>query len=102
MKYFLLIACAVAAYAAQPWQKNSDHWSTADAQRVLADSPWAQPATALFPTGDDQPAVVGPLPTVPGTNGPNAATDGKWDGGVGRIPYRGMPSLPITVRWDSA
>ena len=32
----------------------------------------------------------------------NAATDGRWDGGVGRVQRNGPPTLIVTVRWDSA
>lgn len=103
MKYSLLLAFALIACAAQPWSKDPAKWSADDAQRVLAASPWAQSALASFATEDDRSEPVGPLPTVPGTTGvANSVSDGRWDGGVGKIPYGGTPSLPLTIRWDSA
>ncbi len=103
MKYVLLLGCALLAYAAEPWSKHSAQWTSADAQQVLTDSPWAQPASASFATTDpDQDRPIGPVPNAPGMSGPNAASDGRWDGGVGRIPHLGNPTLDITIRWDSA
>jgi len=100
-----LILAAISLYAAQPWNKDSSQWTNEDAQRVLADSPWAQPGSASFPSADmqEEPSP-GPLPGAPeaGMAGPRGASDGRWDGGVGRAPSGGVPSIPVTIRWDSA
>lgn len=101
---FLILTAAV-LYAGQPWSKDSSIWTKQDAQRILADSPWAQPAIASFASVDaDEPAPPGPLPGAAqaGMAGSRGATDGNWDGGVGRVPSGGLPTLPITIRWDSA
>jgi len=108
MKYVVLFGCvALVAYAArpQPWNKKSAHWSAQDAQQILNDSPWAQLASVSFPDIEaeerrEQP--VGPVPNAPGMSGPNMSSDGRWDGGVGKIPRGGTPTLPLTIRWDSA
>lgn len=107
MKYVVLFGCvaAVASAAQLPWSKDSSHWSAADAQRVLNDSPWAQLANVAFPdieAEEQREQPVGPVPDAPGMSGPNRATDGRWDGGVGKIPHGGTPTLPLTIRWDSA
>ncbi len=101
----LLILLAAAVYAAQPWSKDSSQWTTEDAQRVLDASPWAQPASAFFATPETQEqAPAGPLPGAAqaGMAGPRGISDGHWDGGVGRIPTGALPSLSVTIRWDSA
>jgi hypothetical protein len=99
------ILLAIAVYGAQPWSKDSSQWTTHDAQRVLADSPWSQAASASFPMADaaEQPPP-GPVPGAPqaGMAGSRGASDGNWDGGVGRIPSGGVPSIRVTIRWDSA
>ena len=100
-----LLTVAVAAHAAQPWNKDAALWTTEDAERIVANSPWAQPANATFePVASDEPPPPGPLPGAAqaGMSGPSAGNDGKWDGGVGRIPATGVPTLPVTIRWDSA
>ena len=104
-KSALLILSASALYAAQPWSKDSSQWTNEDAQRILADSPWAQAASASFPSADMQEErSPGPLPGAPeaGMAGSRGASDGRWDGGVGRIPSTGGPSIRVTIRWDSA
>ncbi|MBV9403901.1 MAG: hypothetical protein JO211_01050 [Acidobacteriaceae bacterium] len=101
----LFLMTFAVAYAGQPWTKDSKLWSAGDAQRILADSPWAQPASASFaPVQSDEPPPPGPLPGAAqaGMSGSSVSTDGKWDGGVGKIPATGTPSLPITIRWESA
>ena len=70
-------------------------------------SPWAQPAAATFPDNRDAPPPsVYDLPGAGQAGLPapkNAATDGKWDGGVSRNTGVGMlPTLSVLVRWDSA
>lgn len=101
----LAILLAAQVDASQPWSKDYTQWTERDVQRVLTDSPWSQQANASF--GEDlepQAPAPGPLPGAPeaGMAGPRAASDGRWDGGVGRLPRGGVPSLPITIRWDSA
>jgi hypothetical protein len=114
MKLPLTICTLVAlgtAVAGPPWKgKNPDpgKWSHAEIEQILSNSPWSQTANAEFPERrDDEPVNVYSLPGaqqagLPG-NSRNAATDGRWDGGVGRNTGRGqVPTLPVLVRWDSA
>ncbi len=94
--------------AAVPWgKKNPEQWTAEDAQRVLSNSPWAQTASATFPDPrkNEVPESVYNLPGAPeaGLASPKGATDGRWDGGVGRNTGGGLlPTLPVVVRWDSA
>ena len=96
-----------AGFAAKPpWEKKSpDAWTAADAERILNDSPWAQPAAATFPDPRDRepiPAQALPGAAQAGMSGPRGVTDGRWDGGVGRNNGGGLPELNVLVRWDSA
>ncbi len=105
-----LLALGVAV-AGPPWKgKNPDpgKWTAAELELVLSNSPWSQTANATFPEArDDGPINAYALPGaqqagLPG-NPKNAATDGRWDGGVGRNTGRGqVPTLPVLIRWDSA
>jgi hypothetical protein len=94
--------------AGPPWHsKTPDQWSATDIEQILSNSPWAQSGNATFPeTQDEGPASAYSLPGAPqaGMAGPKAgATDGRWDGGVGRNTGRGLlPTLPILVRWESS
>ena len=77
-----------------------------EVEQVLSNSPWSQTANAVFPdTRDNEPVSVYALPGAAqaGMAGPKGATDGRWDGGVGKNTGRGqVPTLPVLVRWDSA
>lgn len=100
-----LVIATVAWCTARPWSKDFRQWTKQDAEQVLADSPWTQSANATFAAAQelDQPAP-GPLPGAAqaGMAGPKGYSDGNWDGGVGRMPRGSVPTLPITIRWDSA
>jgi hypothetical protein len=105
LKPGLLILPAIALFAAQPWSKDPNQWTLQDAHHILADSPWAQAANASFAVVEaDEPLPPGPLPGAAqaGMNGSRGASDGNWDGGVGRLPSTGLPSIRVIIRWDSA
>ncbi len=74
--------------------------------QILQNSPWSQRADAEFPERrDDEPVSALELPgaSQAGLPGRKGATDGRWDGGVGKNTGRGqLPTLPVLVRWDSA
>jgi len=92
-------------FASEPWTKDPQKWTAADAQRILNSSPWAQSTNATFANEqDNEPPPPGPLPGAAqaGMAGPRGAADGHWDGGVGRVPPGRVPSLPLLIRWDSA
>ncbi len=102
----LLLGLAVLG-APQPWRKDHAEWNKQDVERMLSESPWAQAAAATFPdTRGTPPQSVYDLPGAAQAGMPapkNAATDGRWDGGVGRNTGAGMlPTLSVLVRWDSA
>jgi hypothetical protein len=103
-----LIAGALCLAAAVPWQKKDpEQWTSEDIQRVTSNSPWAQVASATFPDPrrNDEPQSVYTLPGAAqaGMAGPRGASDGHWDGGVGKNTGGGLlPTLPVVIRWDSA
>src|ERR1700728_3612458 len=102
----VLLAAAAAFCASQPWANNDpSQWTAADVQRILTGSPWAQQAMASFgrPLDPDDMPVTPPLGPQGGMTGSRGASDGRWDGGIARNTGVGeVPSLPVTVRWDSA
>jgi hypothetical protein len=114
MKLQVAICTLVAlgtAVAGPPWKgKTSDpsKWSHADVEQILSNSPWSQTANAEFPERqEDEPVNVYSLPGAQQAGLPGGskagATDGRWDGGVGRNTGHGqVPTLPGLVRWDSA
>ena len=110
LRFVLLAGCvSLLPGADQKWQqKNYGDWTPAETDRILGDSPWAKQGTAFFgSTDEDARTFPVPLPTPQqaGLGGPSqtqASTDGRWDGGVGRMPKGGTPTLPLTIRWDSA
>ncbi len=100
-----LSLCLAALGASQPWSKDFAQWTPADIDKVLTASPWAQQAFATFGKvlePDDMPIV--PPPGAEGNMaGSRGVSDGHWDGGVSRNTGLGeTPTLPVTVRWDSA
>jgi hypothetical protein len=102
---FLLLTVAALATAAQPWSRDPQRWTAEDARHILLDSPWAQPGTALFGhelTPEDIPPAPLPGASEAGVAGPQAHTGAGWDGGPGRDTAGRTPTLPVTVRWDSA
>ncbi|HZS54211.1 MAG TPA: hypothetical protein VFA65_07390 [Bryobacteraceae bacterium] len=101
---FLTIVAVVGLIASEPWSKNPQKWTDNDARRILTASPWAQETKAVFGNDDREAPPPGPLPGAAeaGMAGPHGATDGRWDGGVGRMPRGSVPSLPVLIRWDSA
>lgn len=96
---------AVNAASDQPWKRgDANAWTSHDAEQILTDSPWAQIAAAKFELANEGPPPA-PAIDVPQAGMPspkNAATDGRWDGGVGRVNRKGTPTLNVLVRWDSA
>lgn len=103
----ILLTGSLCLAAALPWQKHPDQWSGDDAQRIISNSPWAQPATAAFPDPrkNETPESVYSLPGAAqaGMAGSRGVSDGRWDGGIARNTGGGLlPTLPVTVRWDSA
>jgi hypothetical protein len=102
----LIASAGFLAGAAQPWKSGDPgKWTQGDVERILQDSPWAQSAGASFGLADErEPPPPGPLPGAPeaGLAGPRGASDGHWDGGIGRTDRGGPPTLNVTVRWNSA
>ncbi|MBV8809746.1 MAG: hypothetical protein JO033_13820, partial [Acidobacteriaceae bacterium] len=80
---------AVWLWASQPWSKDPGQWTSADVKRMLSDSPWAKSTNATFPNGESEekpPPAPLPGPESAGMAGPRGVSDGRWDGGVGRMP----------------
>ena len=112
MKLFVLLVwfCASAIAAGPKWL-SQDHtrWTPEQVEQILSSSPWARQTGAIFAsTDEDARTYPVPLPTphdaglAGGVSSSNGSTDGHWDGGVGRLPRGGTPTLPVTLRWDSA
>ncbi|MBV9082557.1 MAG: hypothetical protein JOZ62_07780 [Acidobacteriaceae bacterium] len=112
MKFLVLLVClcGVPLAAADKWlAKDPAQWTPEEIDRVLSDSAWARQTTAILPSTDEDPRTYPvPLPTphdaglAGGVSSTSGSSDGHWDGGVGRLPRDGTPTLPVTVRWDSA
>ena len=108
MKFVSGIACLclpLLLLAGEKWAgKDYSQWTAEDAGRVLDDSPWVKHAQAYLGTTDEDARtypVQAPTPREAGLGG-RSASDGNWDGGVGRMNRGTDPTLPVIVRWDSA
>lgn len=105
-------ACTATVFAAQRWgSKPYTEWSSEDVERLLTDSPWAKQASASFGAPEREEMGVTPPAGASGPPGSQApvtrsssrgVSDGKWDGGVSRNVDGELPTLPVTVRWESA
>ena len=105
--FFIGAFCAVIAAAARlPWNgKAPAEWTAEEAEQIMNNSPWAQPADATFPDPRDHdaiPAQALPGPAQAGMASARGATDGRWDGGVGYNRGGALPTIQVLVRWDSA
>jgi hypothetical protein len=98
----LMAASAAILYASNPWSKDSSQWSADDVERILTSSPWGRVAGATFDTPADDEEQGVPLPPGNQAGDSRGATDGKWDGGVSKNSTGSVPTLQVTVRWDSA
>ena len=99
------LAVAGVLLAAQPWsKKDPSQWTADDVARVLGDSPWALPSGAIFGIQpDDDPPAPQELPGAAQAGLAGAQNSNQhWDGGVGRLDRYQVPTLNVTVRWDSA
>ncbi len=100
-----VLLSVAALMAAQPWSKDPQQWTVQDARHVLLDSPWSQPANAVFgtePAPEDVPPAPLPGAAEAGVAGPRPNSGAGWDGGPGKNTRGQPPRLPVTVRWDSA
>lgn len=104
------VAAGMLWAAKPPWERKKEapqSWTATDAEQILNDSPWAQPAEATLPdTREERPVPVQALPGPAQAGLPNpkaGATDGRWDGGVSANKTGGpLPTLTVLVRWESA
>jgi hypothetical protein len=110
MKYrftTLLAALALSGsllYGADPWNHAASRWNAKDVQRILHDSPWAHVSSADFGILEriaDEADTKQPDIPIAGQNAGLPGSRETWDGGVGRAPG-GLPTLPLTIRWESA
>ena len=105
-----LLLFAPFVFCSESWgHKNPEQWTAQDVARILTDSPWAKQGSVRFPVTiehDESPGSAQADPNAAGVGSragmplPGGQT-GRWDGGVGR-DRSGVPTLPVTVRWDSA
>jgi len=102
MAAFVLAMPAFLA-ASQPWSKKDPAgWTAQDVNRVLEDSPWAQPTGAIFGIQPQDDPAPQHLPGAAEAGLPGQQQSHEWDGGVGRNDRYNVPTLTVTVRWDSA
>jgi hypothetical protein len=96
-------AFAAAIWASPPWDKSPADWTPAEIKRVLTNSPWAQEtsATIVDPYDAIEPTPA-PLPGAKEAGIAGPSTGPRWDGGVGHNRMGRLPTVPITVRWESA
>lgn len=99
----LALAFVAAIWASQPWDKAPADWTPAEITRVLTNSPWAQEtsATIVDPYDAIEPTPA-PLPGAKEAGIAGPSTGPRWDGGVGHNRMGRLPTVPITVRWESA
>ncbi len=99
----LPLAFVTANGASQPWDKDPAQWSAAEIQRILTGSPWSQEtaATIVDPYDAIEPTPA-PLPGAKEAGIAGPSTGPRWDGGVGHNRMGRMPTVPITVRWETA
>ncbi|HMF75195.1 MAG TPA: hypothetical protein VK604_05995 [Bryobacteraceae bacterium] len=99
----LPLVFVAAIWAAQPWDKHPTAWNPADIARLLSNSPWAQVASAtIVDPYDAIEQTDAPLPGAKEAGLAGPSHGGSWDGGVGRNRMGRLPSVPVTVRWESA
>lgn len=120
----LAAACGVtfafSLSAADPWDRKPSEWSTKDAQRVLADSPWAKQVSAEADFSRMGGGPGGGMGAPGGMRGPSGGMGGSGGmgspgGGMGGPPGGmmgpgggmggpggGMEPPRMTVRWESA
>jgi hypothetical protein len=95
------VMAGAAFCASQAWNKDAAQWTNEDVQHILHASPWAQTAEAAFAKGmTDETFTSTSLP-----DGSSAGLPGgkaRWDGGVGRPIGSDLPTIPVTIRWDSS
>lgn len=105
MRTALLLVAPALLIASQPWShRDPQAWTADDVAQVLLASPWAQQAGVTFgiKADDETPPQQLPGAAEAGLAGARAQSDGRWDGGVGRLDRYNAPTLNVTVRWDSA
>jgi hypothetical protein len=98
----VLLAIAVPAFGAkQPWEKPVAEWTAEDVAELLNRSPWSVQTEAVvedpYDAREEQPVA----PPVTGLNIPGQNKQ-PWDGGVGKNRMGRLPTVPTTVRWESA
>jgi hypothetical protein len=101
---FLVVAAtaAILLQAGESWRKKErTRWTSAETQQILYDSAWSKHADGYIGTTDEDPHTYlakGPSARDIGLGGPNKD---EWFP-VGKTPAAHMPTLPVTIRWDSA
>jgi hypothetical protein len=99
----LPLAFVAAIWASQPWDKDPAQWSAVEVQRVLTNSPWSQETSAtIVDPYDAIEETKAPLPGAKEAGIAGPSTGPRWDGGVGRNRMGRLPTVPVTVRWESA
>lgn len=97
-----VLSAALLLTAGESWsKKDRTQWSPAETQQILNDSAWSKRAQGYIGTTDEDPHTYlakGPSARDIGLGGPQ---QDDWFP-VGKLPSTRMPTLPVTVRWDSS
>jgi hypothetical protein len=98
----LVLVASLPVYAAKPpWEKPTESWTPDDISALLNSSPWSFQTEAAvedpYEAREEQP--VTPPETGLNIPGQNKA---RWDGGIGKNRMGRLPTVPATVRWESA
>ncbi len=108
-RFIFLLRCSsrvCSSIAAQPWSKDASQWTAADVQRLLAELALGATGQRVVRrrrnTARRRSAAALPGAAEAGMAGSRGANG--WQMGWRRRPNErgGVPSLPVTVRWDSA
>jgi hypothetical protein len=107
--FIVWLSAAILVCAADQWaqvtSRKAAEWSPAEVERLLNDSPWSLPVPAVMDDPADQADVApAPMPTPEqsGTQGRSNQGAARWDGGIGKNRMGRLPTIPVTVRWESA
>jgi hypothetical protein len=107
--FIVWLSAAILVCGADPWtqvtSRKPAEWSQAEVERLLNDSPWSLPVPAVMDDPGDQTDVApAPMPTPEqsGTQGRSNQGAARWDGGIGKNRMGRLPTIPVTVRWESA
>ena len=97
-----MVLLAARLYASKPaWDKPPETWTAEDIAALMNNSPWSLQTEASV---EDPYDAREPMPVTPPETGEKLPGQNKqpWDGGPGHNRMGRLPTVPVTVRWESA